>query len=97
MEIRFAHRELESRFVSVAEGTRAWGEVVARAYRKRLTLLSVLESSLELRQHRGLRLHALKGEFSGKHAIDLAGRWRLIVSIQGDTLTVEEVSNHYGD
>jgi len=82
--------------VSVAEGTRA-GRGGRAGLPERLTLLSVLESILELRPHPGPRLHALRGEFSGKHAIDLAGRWRLIVSIQGDMLTLEEVSNHYGD
>ncbi len=32
------------------------------------------------------------------HPIELAGRWRLIVTREGDaTIVVEEVSNHYDD
>lgn len=27
----------------------------------------------------------------------LQGRWRLIVTVESDTVTVEEVTNHYGD
>ncbi len=42
-------------------------------------------------------MHPLAGRHKGHYAIDLHGRWRLIVSIDNETIRIEEVSNHYGD
>jgi plasmid maintenance system killer protein len=42
-------------------------------------------------------LHLLPGDRKGQHAMTLQGRWRLIVTVEGDTVIVEEVTNHYGD
>ena len=38
-----------------------------------------------------------KGDLAGYHAINLTGQWRLIVSRQEQSVTVEAVSNHYDD
>lgn len=42
-----------------------------------------------------LRLHPLTGERQGQYAMTLVGRWRLIVSLEGSIVVIEEVSNHY--
>lgn len=97
MEIEFASDELEARFLSSREGTRAWGANVARAYIKRVTFLAQAEDVRAVRAYRGLRLHSLRGASAGHSAIDLVGRWRLIVTIAANTVRIEEVSNHYGD
>jgi len=44
-----------------------------------------------------LRIHPLSGERANQYAMTLAGRWRLVFTVDGDTVTVEEVSNHYDD
>lgn len=93
----FASDALEERFRSFQEATRVWGAEVARAYVKRVTFLVQAEDERAIRAYRGLRLHALKGRFAGRSAMDLVGRWRLIVTISGDTVRIEEVSNHYDD
>jgi plasmid maintenance system killer protein len=47
-----------------------------------------------------LRLHPLTGPRQGQLAMTLKWRWRLIVTVGSDTMTVvrvEEVSKHYDD
>ena len=44
-----------------------------------------------------LRLHPLTGDRQGQYALTLTGRWRLILTVAGDTAIIEEVSSHYGD
>lgn len=46
-----------------------------------------------------MRLHALTGRRQGQYAVDLTGRWRLIVEIHeaSNSLEVLEVTNHYDD
>ena len=49
---------------------------------------------------RALRLHPLTGRRKGQLAMTLTGRWRLIVTVGSDAMTVvrvEEVSKHYDD
>lgn len=41
------------------------------------------------------RFHPLTENLRGFHALDLAGRWRLIVSLHDEGIMIEEVSNHY--
>lgn len=51
----------------------------------------------DLYQSAPLRFHALHGPKEGRYALTLHDRWRMEVTLDGDTLRVEEVSNHYGD
>jgi plasmid maintenance system killer protein len=44
-----------------------------------------------------LRLHPLTGDRQGFYALTLSGRWRLILTVEGDAVIIEEVTNHYGD
>ena len=44
-----------------------------------------------------LHLHPLVGNRRGQYSMTLQGRWRMIVTLNADTVTVEEVSNHHGD
>ena len=44
-----------------------------------------------------LHLHPLTGDRQGYYSLTLSGRWRLILTVEGDTVTIEEVTNHYGD
>lgn len=54
----------------------------------------------DVRSFRHLRLHALKGAYQGKHALDLHDRWRLIGTFEEGLparVEIEEVGMHYGD
>lgn len=42
-------------------------------------------------------MHPLAGRLKGRYAIELHGRWRLIISITDESIRIEEFSNHYGD
>ena len=97
MEIEFGEKDLEVRYRSYREATRVWGKDLANAYVRRIGFLVSAPNARTIREARGLRMHALRGERSGHFAIDLIGRWRLIITLVEDTVRVEEVSNHYGD
>lgn len=73
--------------------------MVARKYVQRVDQLLDAETLQDIRQLRFMRLHALTGRRQGQYAVDLTGRWRLIVEIHeaSNSLEVLEVTNHYED
>ncbi len=96
----FATVELERRYRDSAEAQRAWGEKIARRYVQRVDAVYEAERAKDLFTLQSLRLHPLKGQRRGQHAMRLDDTWRLIVRFEGERLTVvrvEEVSKHYGD
>ena len=97
VEIEFASSQLETRFTTLTEGVRVWGEPVARAYQRRVNFLAASATMQQLRDQRSLHLHQLAAPWAGKCSIRVQDRWRLIVSISGSTIRIEEVMNHYGD
>lgn len=97
MRIGFADRRLEQRFVTVREGVRAWLQEVAHAYIRRVNAIALARDWQDLHSLPGLRLHPLQGPRAGQWAINLTGRWRLVVEPDRDGIIVVEVSNHYGD
>ncbi len=43
----------------------------------------------------GLRLHALKGDFAGFHAVDVSGNWRIVFRFEGaDAVDVDLIDYH---
>jgi plasmid maintenance system killer protein len=97
MEIQFANRNLEDRYTNANNAIRAWGTVVARKYIQRVEQLKAVGNEHEIRALPGVRAHRLSGARAGRLALTLHGRWRLEITIEGDVILVEEVSNHYGD
>ena len=52
----------------------------------------------QLHAHRALRLHPLKGNRAGLHAMTLTGNYRLIVErISEDEVRVLDVEDYHGD
>lgn len=54
----------------------------------------------ELKKLPGLRCHPLSGQWQGKWAITVVGRYRLTFTVEGeseDLIRILEVTNHYGD
>jgi plasmid maintenance system killer protein len=52
----------------------------------------------DIKRFRAFDAHQLKGQRAGEWALALTRRWRLIVilSEDGETVTVKEVTKHYG-
>lgn len=99
MEVEFSTGRLERCFGSLREATREWGPVVAARYIDRIRQIQSTNSFHELYSYRTFRLHPLHGEYSGRFAINLTGRYRLIVGCgaSDDLLVVYEVTIHYDD
>jgi plasmid maintenance system killer protein len=97
MQINFKTDELATWFQSVKEARKGLGDQIGKAYRKQIELLQAAPNSAELSKIPQLHFKAMaKGTpLAGKYSIRLSGFMRLVVSISGDTVTVEEVSKHY--
>ena len=66
----------------------------------RINTIKASESLDVLMRLPGLKCHPLKGNRKGQYAISLTGFYRLIFTIEGETLNIamiEEVSKHYDD
>jgi plasmid maintenance system killer protein len=100
VEVRFGKVQLERSYRDNRLARTLWGEKIARCYVQRIDQLYAAETARELFALRALRLHPLKGERQGQHALRLDDAWRVVVRFEGERLTivtVEEVSKHYGD
>ena len=100
MEVRFRTQKLRKQYEKSAEAVKAYGPEVARKYVQRIEIIKVTKNMDELKRLPGLRCHELHGDFAGKWAINLTGFYRLIFSLEGQTLQIvciDEVSKHYDD
>lgn len=97
MQIEFKTEELAKWFREAKEAKKALGEQIAKAYRKQIELLQAAPNTAELSKIPQLHFKALaKGTpLEGKYSVRLSGFMRLVLSISGDVVTVEEVSKHY--
>ena len=89
----FADKRTEALFL---EGI-AWGvppDLLRRA-RTKLTLLDRAKRLDDLRAQRGNRLHALRGDREGQHAIAVNDQWRVCFRfIEGNAFEVEFCDYH---
>lgn len=99
MKVLFRSRRLLRCYEESAQAAKEWGPAVGRAYIKRVAVLRSMEAFSEIFAQPSWRAHPLRGRREGQYAIALNDRWRLIVREEedGDAVTVEEVTNHYGD
>ena len=99
MEVRFRSSGLRRAYKKQAVGVRLWGSGVAKRYVNRIDIIQASETTGDLRKIPQLLFHELKGTRKRQYALTLIGRWRLIVSVNetAKEVTIEEVSNHYGD
>ena len=82
------------------QAVREFGDRVGRKYIQRISIIKATNSLEELMKLPGLRCHPLKGDRMGQYAINLTGYYRLIFTVEGDSLNIamiEEVSKHYDD
>lgn len=107
MEVEFKTRKLRRCYEDFKEAQRKWGDVVARRYIERVSILYQAKSIDDLFKIPPLRFHPLKGGRKGQYAMTLHDRTRMIVSLRKEkvegskkratVIRVEEVSEHYGD
>ena len=98
MEIEFATNRLAAASLSLSEATRLFGFPSGRKYIQRLAVLRAADKFTQLYAHRALRLHSLKGNRAGQHAMTLTGNHRLIVERIGeDHVRILDVEDYHGD
>jgi proteic killer suppression protein len=100
VDVEFRTKHLEECFRREAAARQAWGATIARRYIERILIIQSAKDIGDLFRVPPLRFHALKGGRQGQYAMTLVDRWRLIVTLGGEEVTVvrvEEVSKHYGD
>ena len=99
MLVRFRTTKLQKAFEQGRRADRLFGQDVARKYTQRVKALQAAETFAAIQAIRAFRAHPLKESRKGEWAIDLTGQMRLIVipHRDGKTVSVEEVSAHYGD
>ena len=98
MEITFRTRQLERCYLHFQFAVRTFGDVVARKYVERVTIIKLSRSIDDLKKLSGLRCHQLTGDRAGQWAVNLTGFYRLIFTLEGERLEIariEEVSKHY--
>jgi proteic killer suppression protein len=82
-------------------GKPKYSQDVILKYKKTVLMLQNTESIKELRKFRGLNFEALKGDFKGYYSVRVDLQYRLILSIEkdsvvvADVLIIEDLTNHY--
>ena len=99
MRVIFRTSKLRRAYEDSAYAVRLWGEAVARKYILRMEVMYAAADFDTVCRIKALRLHSLDHPRDGQWAMDLTGRWRLIVipSDDEEEVTMWEVTNHYGD
>ena len=99
MEVRFRTKRLQRNYQESAKAFREWGQAVGKKYITRINQLYAVKDFHEAFNIRSMRLHPLEGNKKGELSIHLTERWRLIVrkGITEESVTIEEVNNHYGN
>ena len=101
MIIYFAEGRLEALYVS-GKGAGKFPEPVVNAFLRRVRALEAALDDRDLRAQKSLHFESLKGKIhAGKHSLRLNEKWRLIIEVAGagsaKSVTIHEISNHYGD
>ena len=98
MEVEFATNRLAVASLTLSEATRLFGVPVGRKYIQRLAVMRAVQKFSDLYGHQALRLHPLRGDRTGKHAITLTGNYRLILErISEDAVRILDVEDYHGD
>ncbi len=99
MRIVFRTRKLGRAYEEVDRAIRLWGSEVAPKYISRVNAIYAAQNFDVFKRIRAFDPHELKGQRAGEWALALTKRSRLIVipSEDGETVTIKEVTKHYGD
>ena len=100
MIVKFKTNKLRKCYTQSKQASKEYGNQIARKYIQRINLIKAAKNFDEVMSLPGLRCHPLKGNRQGQYAVNLTGFYRLIFTIEGETLNIamiEEVSKHYDD
>ena len=99
MRIVFRTRKLGRAYEEVDRAIRLWGSDVAPKYISRVNAIYAARNFEDIKCFRAFEAHPLKDQRAGEWALALTKRPRLIVipSEDGETVTIKEVTKHYGD
>ena len=82
-------------------GKPRYSQDVVIKFKKTVLMLHNTESVKELRKFRGLNFEALKGDFKGFYSVRVDLHYRLILSVEKDSvivtdiLIIEDLTKHY--
>ena len=98
MRVVFRSKRLCQAYEEVNRAIRLWGSDVAGKYIQRVEAIYAAQNFDEIKRLQAFKAHQLKGQRVGQWALALTRRWRLIVipSEDGETVTIKEVTKHYG-
>jgi plasmid maintenance system killer protein len=98
VNIEFATNRLSRAGLSLALSTRLFGAPIGRKYIQRLALIRAADAFNQLYGLHALRLHSLRGDRAGQHAMTLSGNYRLIIERVGkDTVRILGVEDYHGN
>jgi proteic killer suppression protein len=98
VELEYSSNRLANAAVSFSEANRLLGVPIGRKYIQRIAVLRATERFTQLFGYRALRIHPLKGDRAGQHAITLTGNYRLIIEkVQEDKVRIVSVEDYHGD
>ena len=86
--------------ITIAKKSSFYQDVVLK-FKKTVLMLQNTESVKELRKFRGLNFEALKGDFKGFYSVRVDLHYRLILSVEKDSvivtdiLIIEDLTKHY--
>ncbi len=102
MDIKFNNAYLQNIFEGKqVTGKPKFSQDVVLKFKKTVLMLQITESIKELRKFRGLNFEALKGDFKGYYSVRVDLQYRLILSVEKnsviitDVLIIEDLTNHY--
>ena len=102
MIIQFNNAYLQKIFeAKQVTGKPKYTQDVILKYKKAVLMLQNTESIQELRKFRGMNFEALRGEFKGLYSVRVDLKYRLILSLEKDSvvvtdvLIIEDLTNHY--
>jgi len=98
VRVVFRSKRLCQAYEEVNRAIRLWGSDVAGKYIQRVEAIYAAQNFDEIKRLQAFKAHQLKGQRVGQWALALTRRWRLIVipSEDGETVTIKEVTKHYG-
>jgi proteic killer suppression protein len=82
MEVAFADESLD-RLETDADYSAGFGNVIVKAYRKRLQQIRAATDERTFYALKSLHFEKLKGDREGQHSMMLNDQWRLIVKLDG--------------
>jgi toxin HigB-1 len=91
--ISFRHKGLERFFLNGS--ARGIPTAVAPKLRLQLAVLNTATSLKDLQVPAGWRLHALKGELKGFHAITVTGNWRVVFRFVGEDVELVDLLDYH--